>query len=531
MLSRIAGAVIARAVKYPVLFALCAISRSQAQGPAVVPAGQPVYQLKVTKRLVVVDVVVTDKHGKLIRAIDLRKDDFRVYENKVPQTILSFETPSAHAMTAAPGTAVVKSAADLKKIGDAPVTMLVLDELNSRFEDSSFSRQMLVKYLQAQPAVLNEPAVLLVAENTKFVQLHDYTQSRDELIDVVKKHMPQYPWRRMNSGRQGPGAVERIAQVLAALTQLAQSSSGTRGRKNLIWVGNGFPSVNLVGVDQQTTDTVEAAVRRVTAKLLASRITMYTINPTAGESSTVDIESPDDLDTQAAADNNVYTPYGNGQVNFTDFAPATGGLSFRGRNDLNNVISEGISQGREYYTLTYSPTDKTDDPTKYRNITIAMRDPNLRATTRKGYFPDTARTDVNELADTTMADKQRGQDLALDLSKALTSTIAYNGLTVTAAKGKDGLYEIHVTDERLTWSAPEGNVPVHAEATVACAWYDPKGKLLGHVAREETAVRTGVNAGAMFTLPIPSLPGSTTHIRFVVRDALSGRMGTVDVPK
>ena len=36
------------------------------------------------------------------------------------------------------GQAIVNSAADLKKIGDAPVTVLVFEELNSRFEDMSF---------------------------------------------------------------------------------------------------------------------------------------------------------------------------------------------------------------------------------------------------------------------------------------------------------------------------------------------------------------------------------------------------------
>jgi hypothetical protein len=115
------------------------------------------------------------------------------------------------------GRAIVSSAADLKKIGDAPVAVLVLDELNSRFEDMGFSRQMMVKYLEAQPAVLQEPMVLMVAMNNSFQQIHDYTQNRDELIEAVKKHMPEFAWRMVNSGKSGPGAVERMAQVMAAL--------------------------------------------------------------------------------------------------------------------------------------------------------------------------------------------------------------------------------------------------------------------------------------------------------------------------
>jgi len=500
---------------------------SSAQTPAgsVQEAPGQGYHLAVTTRVVVLDVVVTDKHGKLVHRNDLTKDDFTIYEDKVPQRILSFESPATHQMPVS-ATAVVNSAADLKKIGDAPVTILVLDELNSKFEDMSYSRQMMVKYLEEQPPVLKQPTVLLFAENTKVTQGHDYTQNRDELIAIVKKHMPEYPWRMMNSGRNGPGAVERMAQVLATLQQLAQSSSGTPGRKNIIWVGNGFPSADLVGLDQLTSDTIEAAVRRVTAKLLASRITMYTINPIAGSSATIDIETPDDLN-QAPQDAGP-DPFGNGTVNFTDFAPSTGGMSFQGRNDINNVIAEGIAQGEEYYTISYSPSDKTEDPSKYRDIVIKMKDPELRATTRKGYYPDTA-SDLNELADKTVTDKQKQRDLALDLSQALTTTISYNGLSVTAAKGKAGEYTIHVTDEHLSWSDPGPDGAEHSEATVAAAWYDSKGKLLGHVAREETAPRGAGNTGAAFTLPLPSVPSNAVRIRFVVRDALSGHMGTVDL--
>ena len=126
------------------------------------PAGYVPSTIKVVARIVVLDVVVTDKKGNLVHRDDLKPEDFQVYEDKVPQTIRSFEPPSQHRMPVS-ATAIVNSAADLKKIGDAPVTLLVLDELNSRFEDMSFSRQMMLKYLQSQPAVLKEPTVLLVA--------------------------------------------------------------------------------------------------------------------------------------------------------------------------------------------------------------------------------------------------------------------------------------------------------------------------------------------------------------------------------
>ena len=231
-------------------------------GTAPQDKAQKPFKLSVTAREVVLDVVVTDKKGNLVRRDDLKPGDFAIFEDKQPQRVRGFEAPSAHRMPAAAEKPIVSSAADLKKIGDAPVTVLVLDELNSRFEDMSFARNAMVKYLESQPAVLKEPTVLLIASNTTFQQMHDYTQDRDALIAVVKKHMPEYPWRMMNSGKSGPGAVERMGQVLAALQQIAQASIGTPGRKNLIWVGNGYPSADLTGLDDKTVNTIEAAVKR-----------------------------------------------------------------------------------------------------------------------------------------------------------------------------------------------------------------------------------------------------------------------------
>lgn len=337
--------------------------------------------------------------------------------------------------------------------------------------------------------------------------------------------MPEYPWR-MNGGNSG--SVERMAQVLAALQQIAQATSGTPGRKNIIWVGNGFPSADLVGLDQRQADLIQAAIRRITAQLLAARVTMYTINPTLAATSSVEVDSPDDLNQ--STDENGGDPFGSGQVAFTNLAPATGGLSFTGRNDLNNLIAEGIANGQEYYTLSYSPTNKTDDPAEFRKIRIVMKDPNLRATTRDGYYQETE-ADLNPVTvDKETSVKQVARNLALDLSQALTSSISYNGLDVTAEKGSAaGSWTISVKGNGIGWSDPDANGAQHEEATVGAAWYDAKGKILGHVFHEETSPRPAdPNAPDAFPLQF-TLPAGVTRIRFVVRDALNGHMGTADV--
>ncbi len=491
---------------------------SQVRGQQV-SESQSTATLRISTRLVVLDVGVTDRQGHLVQR-SLTRDDFTIVEDGTIQQIRTFEAPDQHRM---PENVTVNSTADLKKIGNAPVTILVLDELNSRFEDMSYSRQEMVKYLKSEPRVLSTPTVLLIATNRTFQQVHDYTQDRDALIKVVQEHMPEYPFKAMN-GSTGPGAVERMAQTMGALQQIAQASSGTPGRKNLIWVGNGFPSADLVTLDTQEANAIEAAFRRVLVRLLAARITMYSINPAAGDSSTVDIETPADLDTALNA--NGTSPFDGGTVGFSKLAPSTGGIAFTGRNDINNVIAEGIDKGRDYYTLSYVPTGESENAAPFRNIKVVMKDKALVATTRNGYFPETA-SDLNSTIDKTLTTKQVAANLKLDLSAALTTTVSYNGLTISAVRAGAGTYMIHVANAGIGWFGNNGTNAQHAEATVAAGWYDARGKLLGHAAEEQFAPQRP-DLGADFKLQI-QLPPRVARLRFVVRDAFNGRMGTCDL--
>jgi VWFA-related protein len=119
-------------------------------GPSSVPT------IQVTSRLVFLDVTVLDKKGNPV-VNGLSKDDFTITENKKPQRIFSFEAPQRHTMRPAAG--------DDNSDGEAPVTIFVLDLLNSQFEDFAFIRYSVRKYLAAQPPQLSSPAEMMVIGN------------------------------------------------------------------------------------------------------------------------------------------------------------------------------------------------------------------------------------------------------------------------------------------------------------------------------------------------------------------------------
>ncbi len=88
------------------------------------------------------------------------------------------------------------------------------------------------------------PATLMAVTYKDFEVLQDYTQDRDVLLDTLKKHVAPIPWRKDSNGTLGGAASEVMFATLGALEQVAQSTRGISGRKNLIWVGDGFPSVS-----------------------------------------------------------------------------------------------------------------------------------------------------------------------------------------------------------------------------------------------------------------------------------------------
>lgn len=502
---------------------LCAFAAGQTpNGTPGQAAGTQTPTFSLTTRLVVLDVVVTDKSGRTVPG--LAKSDFTVFEDKQPQTIRSFEGFAAHRL---PAGVEIRSTADLAKAPQAPIAILVLDELNTRFEDMAYARGSLENYLKSQPATLAQPTTLLAATNTKFQVLEDYTQDRNALLAALKSHFPQYPWRLEHSGKGGPGAAERLAMSLASLEQIAEASAGHPGRKNIIWVGRGFPAVNTSESTDKEAAVIEQAVRHAIGIMRDERITLTSIDPTEVTAGTVLIETPDDLD--AAEDENGADPFA-GDVNFQLLAPATGGRIVAARNDVDAAIGAAVRDGDDYYTLSYSPTNRNDQAAPYRRIEVKIDRPGLAAATRNGYYTQAAATAPP--AGNSDRESLRNR-IAFDLGSAANSSIVYTGLAVSAhaspapASPDTLAVDVKARDMELR-PLPGGSS--QAEVTLMVAVFKG-GKMIAHQVQELTAqVAAGAPAGKKAEFLIrPAIPAGATRVRIIVRDAANGRLGTVDL--
>src|ERR1035437_2116386 len=143
---------------YPFVLAVsllaCLAARTPSQTTPPFATNQKQSVIRSNSRIVMLDVVVTDKAGNPV--LGLTKDDFKVLEDGKAQVISDFETPDMHfnatsvAPVSARSTEGKKMAASFAA-SSRPETVLVLDELNTSSVDASFGWQMLLKYLRKQP--------------------------------------------------------------------------------------------------------------------------------------------------------------------------------------------------------------------------------------------------------------------------------------------------------------------------------------------------------------------------------------------
>jgi VWFA-related protein len=467
---------------------------------------QDIPVFKSTSRLVVLDVVVTDRYGKPVAG--LTKDDFAVSEAREPQRITQFEDTTEHVANAVSKT-------------QAPLTIFVLDELNTTFEEALFSRRSLIKYLRSQPEHLSAPSMIIAVTNSDFRLLHDYTQDRQQLIKTLETRQPAYPWKLMKGW-----AKDRLARSLVALQQIAAANAGQPGRKNIIWVGRGFPAITFSDdLEDSQRITILNAVNRTTGKLLEARVTVYTIDPTMTNSAThaASLEMNDEGDT--ATSNSEPDPWV-ADVSFGNFGPATGGKAFRSRNDINAEIGESVADGATYYTLAYVPTNHSDD-VKYRKIKIKMRQPGLVARTRDGYYG----TEI----------KPTEGMVALDMSQAVQNPFAYTGIKVKAFaalnKGNSAKADcmVHADASGLTW-ANLGTDDLRADVEVAVATFSAQGKMLSYDVKKFGSTNKPDQRKNLFEMPArfpisADIPAGTQRLRFAVRDASSGHIGTFDLDR
>ena len=478
--------------------------------PGTQPTKNPdgTFTIRRTARLVILDVVVTDKQGNIVH--DLKKDNFKVTESDQPEDILNFEETGQHLPDAA---LTIDSTADLDRLAPrAPVNIILLDEFNTRFEDMAFARYSLKKFLEKQPDKLTTPTMLIAVSLTKFEVLRDYTENKQQIVDALDHHFGGYPWQAHNGG----WLAERYGTAFQTLMRVAQAVVGHPGHKNMIWIGRGFPALNFANQPVDSANRVESYVQECVNMLRDARVTLSTIDPAGLQVNNT---------YGPAAEFN--DPFG-GNYQFNKLATATGGRALYGRNDVDAEIGTTVRDGESFYTLTYRP-GSNDNPQKFRKIKVSIPDrPGLIATTREGYYLQRGPGRVDP--------QNPSRRLTLDLTSAGNSTMVYDGVPLTlkpSATDPDD-FQILIDARALNWTFATDTEPRHADVILTTTTFDKKGKELKanakiiHASAPTTVPPTGrIERPILLATKVDHDP-KAVRVRFVIRVSSTGRLGTAD---
>ena len=486
----------------------------------------PPDSLTVNARLVVLDVVVTDPSGKPVEGLTAK--DFEVDEDGKPQRIRSLEPPSAHelpASTLAVGAAAVFDPARPANFGRSPVNILILDEANTHFADSAFARRSIRDYLAAQPALLAQPTTLLSIYDNHFKTLQGFTRDRDAVMHALAAAPTEYAWKLETFGKTEYGPLERLDQSLRALEEIAQSYAPVPGRKNVIWVGAGFPSIDPTSLAGNDAAEVKDTLRHVTDLLLDTRITLYAVDPTSSAAGMTEITDPTQLEFAQAAGDSLFggiDPYG-ATDDFDRLGPVTGGRVIRGRNAVAQQIAASVDLGSQFYTIAYSPTSTAETASQYRKIKVVCLRSGLTATTRNGYYSRGTQQETSRAT------------AAYDLTTAAESDLPLNGLRVTVSpSASSGSYIVHVGLPNLTWT-PKADGSASSSVYIMVVSLNAARQMVGHTitgmlasAAPGANLRDDTRTADFAVVAKPAAKAAS--LRFIVRDSGTGRMGSVDVP-
>jgi VWFA-related protein len=393
---------------------------------------QPVFRSQ--SRLVVLDVVVTDHHGKHVS--DLKKDDFQVLENGKLQTIKSFEGPD-DAKPPTPDSGSISSQFYTNRPVQNSVSaanVLILDALNTPLSDQSNVRLEMTNYLRTIQGGTNL-AIVTLAPELRMVQ--GFTTDPSALLNVVnslklgggpqaspllqtgaesdaeqhlvgamaQNHASQESIAALQnflSQSQTFQTYSRIEMTLQALQQLARFLGGIPGRKNVIWFAGSFPSALLPGAKtKDVPDNLQTTIHATMNMLAKAQMAIYPISASAlqadlfTDTSRVTMQSGSGgQGAQGATQGQIQQSQNDSQeraINHAamdDIARETGGEAFYDTNGLKEAFAKAVADGSQYYTISYVPTDDMNDGS-YRSIAVKVTG-HYQLAYRRGYFSTNA---------------------------------------------------------------------------------------------------------------------------------------------
>ncbi len=532
---------------------VAATGQNNAQAAQQNQSGGQLPVFRAQTQLVSVPAVVT-KSGKPVAG--LKQDDFSITEDGQPRQIAFFEEVKAQPRLLKP--AAADPGTFTNRISDSQdataVTMIVLDAINTPALQQGEARRKVMEFL-SRSASTREPTMLAMIGRDGLKVVHDFSTSPNVLLAAVRKvrsnmegshqtaedkgfeqdltgtgdianqmdvtkessDIGAYMSGQMNDLVAASASVqetERRAELtMVAIEQLVRAVGGIPGRKAMLWATGGTvcePGVSVGGLHQELVEKCN----RLWRLLSTNNIAVYPIQV---------IQDVNPGFVGAGQQNpNLNTPRGmQTQLIFESYAKYTGGKVCGFRND-DSCFREAAEDESHYYLLSYY-TAPAAKPT-WRKISVKVKSPGASVRARNGYMTTAPATTLED---------ERKQDVAL----AIVSPIDYTGIPMTVRwtghgekEGKRLLrFQIALPPGALSVDEDDHN---HIKLNVVAYAIDAQGNHVGDLTKDLNARMQDKNyalfkqQGFGYT-DILEVPPGNYKVKFIVRDDLSGKMGTV----
>jgi VWFA-related protein len=427
-------------------------------------------------------------------------------------------------------------------------------------------------------------------------------QSRDSRFAASARGMLDSAGRLEQDAslRRGRDLDMRAWLTMDAFTQLARYLSAIPGRKSLIWLSGSFPLGIFPGVDLRNSDATSSSyteqIKQAVNLLAESHIAVYPVDVrglTAYSLLTPSFSNAPDSTQPSATSLSPYSPsfetmrlneLGNlsGVGNIGSNLPGgdspfmqemtehgimdriasdTGGKAFYNTNGIEQAMSVAMEQERNYYALSYTPTNKKYDG-KFRKVKVSLTgsEKRIHLIHRSGYYAvDPASGGVREAAKGFgLAAMQHGSPQAHQiLFAARVAPIGKSrkvdpksaDLLPLSAKGKHRkgenrpvepvevqryLVDYAITPSQLRFDATPQGVR-HGITNFMITSFDEDGTLrTSMVSRAVSDLKPEgyqeiLSGGLRFRQQL-DVPVQAASMRIGVQDGLAGRMGTIEIP-
>ena len=514
--------------------------------------------VRVTTRLVQVNVIVQDRKGEPVT--DLTRDDFTLLDQGQPQIVSTFSVESLRTLpTAQPAPPnVFSNRFEQKTHTPTSVTVILLDGLNTRFEDMAYARAQIIKFLgQLQP----QDRVALYTLTTRLTVLHDFTSDATSLLRALERSKGHVSTELAASEPEpaNPMGIDALDQFLTAANQrtadfytinrvgrtagtiedIANHLARLPGRKNLVWVSGSFPFS--IGLDtpftpettSQERRTFSEEIERAARALNNANMAIYPVDARGLTGPSFTTRAPAFRPGQQGPGlrRNPVGPIGlspdRANIDTMNIlADRTGGRAFYNTNDIQGSVRRAIEDSRVTYVLGFYPTHGNWDA-KFREIKVQVKRPGLHLRYRRGYLA---------LPEATFDSKKREvlMRAAVDSPLDDTSLGLEAHLHVVDVPGAMTLKtELLVYSRDLTLVAQGDRWAGTVDVLFVQRGTDGK-ELAGELKTLNlNLVRKTydeiMKKGLGLTRNLPLAPGAA-QLRVVVRDVSSGSIGSLTIP-